>query len=334
MSAKRLTEDDKQEILKLYRETPATTSTLSAEFGVSSSTISRHLKNNLSSEEYESLIQQKRLGRTPRGRKTEKSPEITDQQTSLELYLKATDSDKTTDTESIPILLKKDPTTKEIAKEQADTTATPRVIKKEQESEPTVIAAKEQIEEKIAEEPKKERPILRKTSEALSPPDISLPDESLDDEEDEDEKLDMASVGEMLGEDIADDEEDEEEWDEEGEIEEEYEPSLPQNTDIKILPLADADFPRTCYLVIDRMAELITCPLREFTHLGKIPDEEVSQRTLPIFDNHRVARRFSKRSQRVIKVPDGKIFEKTYPYLADKGITRLLLDGQIYALPK
>jgi IS30 family transposase len=85
MSAKRLTEDEKQEILKLYRETPATTSTLSAEFGVSSSTISRHLKNNLSDEEYDALIQQKRLGRTLRGRKTKDQVQSTEQQTSLEL---------------------------------------------------------------------------------------------------------------------------------------------------------------------------------------------------------------------------------------------------------
>jgi hypothetical protein len=195
--------------------------------------------------------------------------------------------------------------------------------------------AEKPIEETKEEELKKERPILRKEVEATPQPEIDPKNESLVDEDEDDEQLNMASVGEMLGEDIADDDDD---WDddqeEDDDLEEDYQPSFPQNADLKILPLADANFPATCYLVIDRMAELITCPLREFTHLGKIPDEEIYQRTLPIFDNHRVARRFSKRSQRVIKVPDGSIFEKTYPYLADKGITRLLLDGQIYALPK
>ena len=64
MSPKKLTSDDKQEILNLYRQTPETTSTLADRYGVSSSTISRFLKSTLSDMEYEDLIQQKRLART------------------------------------------------------------------------------------------------------------------------------------------------------------------------------------------------------------------------------------------------------------------------------
>ena len=53
MSPRKLTEDDKQEILKQYRNSEATTSTLAKNFEVSSFTISRFLKNNLSIVEYE-----------------------------------------------------------------------------------------------------------------------------------------------------------------------------------------------------------------------------------------------------------------------------------------
>ena len=61
--------------------------------------------------------------------------------------------------------------------------------------------------------------------------------------------------------------------------------------------------------------------------------EETQQRTLPIFDNPRVAKRFSnQRTQRVIKVPDSKVFYKTTQHLKLKGITRLLVDGNIYSL--
>ena len=73
MSPRKLTEDDKQEILEQYRNSEATTSTLAKSFEVSSSTISRFLKNKLSTTEYEDLIQQKRLARTPRGEKQLKS---------------------------------------------------------------------------------------------------------------------------------------------------------------------------------------------------------------------------------------------------------------------
>ncbi|HEY9607254.1 MAG TPA: hypothetical protein V6C85_36950, partial [Allocoleopsis sp.] len=95
---------------------------------------------------------------------------------------------------------------------------------------------------------------------------------------------------------------------------------------------SEASLPRTCYLVVDRAAELIARPLREFGDLGRIPAEEVQEKTLPVFDNHKVARRFSNRSQRVIKVPDGRMLQKACSHLQAKGITRLLIDGQVYSL--
>jgi len=102
---------------------------------------------------------------------------------------------------------------------------------------------------------------------------------------------------------------------------------------IRVLPIAEAAIPRTCYLVVDRSAELVARPLSEFAELGQIPSGEVEERTLPVFDNHRVAKRFSNiRTQRVIKVPDSRILQKAAPYLQAKGITRLLIDGQVYAL--
>ena len=61
---KKLTQQQKHSILELYRTTPETTSTLAQRYDVSSSTISRFLKSSLSTEEYDHLIQQKRLART------------------------------------------------------------------------------------------------------------------------------------------------------------------------------------------------------------------------------------------------------------------------------
>ena len=65
---RKLTDSDKQEILKLYRESAETTSTLAERYGVSNSTISRLLKSTLPEEEYEYLVSLKRAARTPEGR--------------------------------------------------------------------------------------------------------------------------------------------------------------------------------------------------------------------------------------------------------------------------
>lgn len=148
--------------------------------------------------------------------------------------------------------------------------------------------------------------------------------EAIEEEEEEDE----------LDEDWDEEEdEDEDEDEEEGELADSYlGPTIVKTAQLQILPLSAAAFPKTCYLVIDRAAELITRPLKDFAELGKVPPQEIQQRTLPIFESHRIARRFSKRKEKVIKVPDGRLIEKAHAQLEAKGITRLLMDGRIYAL--
>ncbi|NJM75693.1 MAG: hypothetical protein HC852_07810 [Acaryochloridaceae cyanobacterium RU_4_10] len=101
---------------------------------------------------------------------------------------------------------------------------------------------------------------------------------------------------------------------------------------LEVMPLSEAVLPKTCYLVIDRTAELVTRPLKDFGELGQIPAHEIQSRTLPIFDNHRIARRFSHRTQRIIKVPNSSMIRATCTQLSAKGITRLLVNGRIYAL--
>ncbi|MGK7876458.1 MAG: transposase [Xenococcaceae cyanobacterium] len=294
MSPRKLTDDNRKEILKLYRQTAETTSTLAIRYGVSSSTISRFLKSNLSELEYEDLIQQKRLCRTPKSGDKEV----------LETVEQPVESESDF---------------------SDDQTTSPVIRRRRRSSAPseTIIAT----------------PVPEEKTPARTLQKVSVKDEVEFFEQDEDvERVDVITLGEMLGEDLADLDEDEEdledidedEW--EDEVEADYPHTLSKNADVQVLPLSEASFPNICYLVIDRAAELITRPLKEFADLGKIPAEEVQQKTLPVFDNHRVARRFSNRSQRVIKVPDGRMLEKTCSYLQAKGITRLLIDGQVYSL--
>ena len=250
MSAKKLSDPVKQEILQLYRETDETTSTLAERYEVSSSTISRFLKTNLTSTEYDELIQQKRFTKVSKTN-------------NLELEL------STISEEAIFSLAVEE-----------------EMVEPQDNFFP---------EAKIVE------------SAAVNSSDyFYFEDDDLEDE----------------------DQEDDDEWDDSSISS----PTLATNINLQVLPLKAAAFPKTCYLVIDRSAELITRPLKDFAQLGKIPSEEYQQKTLPVFDNHKVAKRFSNRSQRVIKVPDGRIFQKASNYLQAKGITRILLDGQIYSL--
>lgn len=101
---------------------------------------------------------------------------------------------------------------------------------------------------------------------------------------------------------------------------------------VRVLSMAEAQLPRVLYLVVDRLGDLVTCPLSAFPELGPIAGEELEAQVLPLFDNHRVAKRFCKRSQKVLKVPDSRVLGKTQQRLRAKGICRFLLDGNLYAL--
>ena len=316
MSPRKLTEDDKQNMLELYRNSKATTSTLAKEFGVSSSTVSRFLKNSLSQEEYEDLIQQKRLARTPRGDRqkaatvAESSPAKPQKKPSQQIILpsKAAPQDSIPETPAVKKVESSSQNSAETKDNQetvAQNAAKPVTITKRSKPEKKLILAVDKAKEE----------------------DI--------DEEDDIEDVDVAALSAMLGEEIDDVDDDDDEDDEDDDTDDDdlsYPHTSSSSQDLEILPLSAASFPRTCYLVVDRSAELIVKPLQEFADLGVIPHEEVQQKTLPVFDNHRIAKRFSHRREKVIKVPDGKMLQKTSQYLYDKGITRLLIKGQIYAI--
>ncbi len=267
---RKLTEADKHEILNLYRQPEHTTLTLAELFGVSNSTISRWLKNSISPEEYEVLIQQKRSSRgggekrkTRRSRSSRPSPEP------------ATATDET-----------------------GETTTRRRRRKRSTDSDVEIDV-----------------PSLAEAAPPQLVEQLAMFDAEEDDMEDDDLEEEAAIETPKLKRTAP-------------------RRSSRRGDEVTVLPLSEATLPQAFYLVVDRAAELITRPLKEFDELGPVPDSETQQRTLPIFDNHRVARRFSARNQRVIKVPDSNLLQKAVSYLQDKGITRLLFDGRVYALDR
>ncbi len=329
MSPRKLTEDDKNNILQLYRNSEATTSTLAKDFGVSSSTVSRFLKNSLSQDEYEDLIQQKRLARTTKGAVAQPKSEP---KSSLE-------EEVTTNSESAPkivsLVQKSEPIseTKSAKKTFPEDQIKNSILRNDLTESETEMAIEVQDTPQL---PKLEKSLITKAKPVVlknaSPQSLEVEDE----DDDDDNELVVITLEEMLGEEVDEeddeDEEDDDDWELETDTSLSYPHTKPSQTALQILPLTQAPFPRTCYVVIDRAAELITRPLKDFADLGSIPQEETQQKTLPIFDNHRVAKRFSHRRAKVIKVPDGQMLQKTSRHLHSKGITRLLIDGQIYAV--
>jgi transposase-like protein len=369
MAPRKLSDADRQEILDRYRLPEETTVTIANHYGVSTSTISRILKQNFSEDEYDALIQQKRSGIKPTGEQRELPvgeelfPErLGDVMTNSSIDL--VEVEQAEDLEQPKPLPKPSPrlrnrsvdnpvsesptisspssdrpnTRKRRSKSQGNQLELPAVPLQNQadqqdedelDADLPVLTAKELKE--IEAELGKARPPKVRTAE--EPTEEDLEDEDLDDEDDEDLEDDL-------------DDEDLEDEDLEGDFDEDDEDDsdlaahsnrfstvqIHGGAAVQILPLAEADIPRTCYIVVDRSSELITRPLKDFADLGQIPEEEISAKTLPVFDNHRVAKRFTRRMQRVVKVPDSRMLQKASPYLQAKGITRVLIDGNVYSL--
>lgn len=321
MSPRKLSDADKNDILNLYRQPEETTSTLASRYGVSNSTISRILKSNLAESEYEALIQQKRLNRTPGSASSPLIP--TEEELSVE-----------TEAEPSSVVQPSKPILKSEAGSLVSSTADQRRRRRR-----SSVTTNPMTEEEVSS-----TQLQLDLNAPVRKSDTEEPDDLLD----EIDRVETSRLEEFLDEDLIDldDEDVDEDDDDEDDLEEDWEEDLEdirgqgliktslveRGYKVQVLPLSEASLPKTCYLVVDKAAELIARPLKEFSDLGRIPAEEVQEKTLPIFDNHKVARRFSNRSQRVIKVPDGRMLQKTCSHLQAKGITRLLIDGQVYSL--
>ncbi|MDB9458685.1 transposase [Dolichospermum circinale CS-1225] len=332
---RKLTDSDKQEILKLYRESAETTSTLAERYGVSNSTISRLLKSTLPEEEYEYLVSLKRAARTPEGR-----AQVSYDQLPLL---------------NQPILLSAASTGLSSAEELSTPEPEKLIIAAKVDGNPDFsedIPANRRVKTRSSAVEQPQPPVI-KESPVVKDPEIVrhkptetpiIPKPKL---EVETRRSQASLFAEILDEDLLaepddldDDDLDDDLYNEEDDFEDEdYEVPKPLVTrrkngeaSVQVLPLSVAHLPKTCYLVIDRSAELITRPLKDFGDLGLIPSLENQQKTLPIFDNHRVAKRFSTKRDRVIKVPDSQVLHKASNHLQAKGITRLLIDGQVYSL--
>ncbi len=291
---KKLTTEDKQQILQLYRQQAETTSTLAVRYGVSNSTISRFLKTNLPEAEYELLIQQKRSHR--HGGDEMELPVV----------------------ESRPVIV-----LPEIVSAVGAGSVEPKVRRRSVITPRSIVTPPALKSNSWQESILEEMPIVPASNDLK----VFLEEESLIvglDEDDLEGDLEEDTIGGWG--------EPEDEEDDLDDITLASDFPHARGEKVQVLPLSGQELPRICYLVVDRASELIAKPLKDFSDLGQIPSTEFQQKTLPVFDHHKVAQRFSNRFQKVIKVPDGQMLHKTRFHLYAKGITRLLINGQVYSL--
>ena len=94
--------------------------------------------------------------------------------------------------------------------------------------------------------------------------------------------------------------------------------------DLSSVKISDIDFPKGCFMVVDKKIELETKYLREYPDWQFLSKEELNRKTIEIFNDLKTAKRFCNKEQKVIKVPNTDVFKIVAPILLRKGISRIV----------
>jgi transposase-like protein len=326
MAPQKLSDADKRDVIELYKQPKETTSTIAERYGVSNSTISRILKQVLPPEDYSALIAQKRMASTAEknGVELPTAPVEPPSSSKAKPILRSQKEAQPTAPEAEPEIGSATAAGDETLVSTAPRRRRRQSITDEHSTQLPLLAADLDADWSDAAYLDQAEPPITAADRVVATDDGAAADllEDTDDDDFDDDDFEDDDFEDEDGEEFEDDDE--------AELTEFHVSN--RSAALQIVPLQASMLPRTCYLVIDRLSELITRPLKDFADLGQIPAAAATAPTLPVFDNHRVARRFSRRNQRVIKVPDGQLLTKTSAYLQAKGITHLLVDGTVYSL--
>tara|TARA_X000000950_G_scaffold84228_1_gene105998 strand:- start:2964 stop:3602 length:639 start_codon:yes stop_codon:yes gene_type:complete len=111
-----------------------------------------------------------------------------------------------------------------------------------------------------------------------------------------------------------------------------YEIEKAPDRDFSSVPIAEVDLPKVVYMVVDKQIELETKLLKDYAVWSFLPEKDLNRNTIEIFFEIKVAKRFSNKDQKVIKVPNSDVLRVAAPILVSKGISRIVSPETLIAL--
>ena len=102
--------------------------------------------------------------------------------------------------------------------------------------------------------------------------------------------------------------------------------------DLASISILNVELPKTVYMVVDSKIELEIKPLREYPEWQFLSHDELNKKTIEIFFDMKIAKRFCSKQQKVIKVPNTNVFRLVAPILVSKGISRIVCPDKLIAL--
>ncbi len=97
-------------------------------------------------------------------------------------------------------------------------------------------------------------------------------------------------------------------------------------------PFKNIEFPKMVYILVDNAIELDVKLLKEFPQWSFLPNEDLGRHAIEIFSDPKKAKINCMQNQKVIKVPDPKVFFKVSEILKSKGISRIIFNESLFIL--
>ena len=102
--------------------------------------------------------------------------------------------------------------------------------------------------------------------------------------------------------------------------------------DLSSIPIDEITFPKVVYMIVDKNIELNIRVLKDFPEWQFLPQDDLERKTIEVYYDLKIAKRFCKKDQKVIKVPNPNVFNIVAPILVSKGISRIVTSENLIAL--
>lgn len=105
-----------------------------------------------------------------------------------------------------------------------------------------------------------------------------------------------------------------------------------QQKDLTSVPIENFDFPKTVFMIVNKSIELEPKTLGEYPEWSFLPTDDLRRKTILIYENINLAKKVCRNSEKVIKVPNPKVFSLASKILKTKGISRIIFEDSLLSL--
>ena len=102
--------------------------------------------------------------------------------------------------------------------------------------------------------------------------------------------------------------------------------------DLSSVSISEANLPKTVYMIVNKKVELEIKYLKDYPEWQFLSQDELERKTIEIYFDLKIAKTFCQKDQKVIKVPNTKVFKKVASILSSRGISRIVSSDQLIAL--